>query len=247
MDLRIYPTRKEMGEASAALAAETLLDLIMRDGRAVAVFASAVSQSQFLEALAADARIEWDKVIVFHMDEYIGIGPNHPASFRRFQHDYMWSRLKPGAFHELNGDARDVDEECARYADLLDREKPSLCFAGIGENGHLAFNDPPADFNDPQLVRVVELDEVCRMQQVHDGAFKNLEDVPRSAITLTVPALVRIPRLILNVPGTNKAEAVQKTVEGPVTPDCPASILQRHPNATLFVDQDAASLLKAHA
>jgi glucosamine-6-phosphate deaminase len=244
MDLRIYPTREEMGRASARLAADTLVDLIRRQGRVAAVFASAVSQSEFLEALGADPRVEWSKVVAFHMDEYVGIGADHPASFRRFQHEHMWARVKPAVFHELNGDARDVNEECARYAELLGQEKPSVCFAGIGENGHLAFNDPPVDFDDPQLVRVVELDTVCRRQQVHDGAFAHIMDVPRTALTLTIPALFRIPKIILNVPGPNKAAAVQRSVEGPVTPDCPASILQGHPDATLFVDTAAASLLK---
>jgi glucosamine-6-phosphate deaminase len=127
---------------------------------------------------------------------------------------------------------------------LLEQEKPSIGFLGIGENGHLAFNDPPADFEDPQLVRVVELDQVCRMQQVHDGAFRHIMDVPRTALTLTIPAMMRIPKLILNVPGSAKAEAVRRTVEGPVTPDCPASILQRHLDATLYVDAESARLLR---
>jgi glucosamine-6-phosphate deaminase len=243
MDLRIHATRREMGEASARDAADAMLAAIARDGRVTVVLASAVSQDTFLDALASDRRIDWSKVTAFHLDEYIGIGANHPASFRRFQHDHMWSRVKPAAFHELNGDARDADEETARYAELLQRENPSIGFLGIGENGHLAFNDPPADFNDPQLVRVVELDEVCRMQQVHDGAFPELSDVPRTALTLTIPAIMRIPKLIVNVPGKAKAEAVRRTVEGPVTPDCPASILQRHPEATLYVDADSARLL----
>ena len=243
MDLSIHSTREEMGRASAAVGAEAMARTIERDGRVVIVLASAVSQNEFLNALGSDPRIDWSKVVAFHLDEYIGIGSDHPASFRRFQHERMWSRVKPAAFHELTGDARDVHEETARYAELLEQEKPSIGFLGIGENGHLAFNDPPVDFNDPQLVRVVELDEVCRRQQVFDGAFPHIGDVPRTALTLTIPALMRVPKLILNVPGKNKAEAVRRTVEGPVTPDCPASILQRHPDATLFVDRDAASLL----
>lgn len=244
MDLRIHATRREMGEASARAAADAMIDRIERDGRVVIVLASAVSQDTFLEALGSDARIDWSKVTAFHLDEYIGIGADHPASFRRFQHDRMWSKVKPAAFHELNGDARDVNEETARYAELLEQEQPSLGFLGIGENGHLAFNDPPADFDDPQLVRVVELDETCRMQQVHDGAFRHILDVPRTALTLTIPAILRIPKLLLNVPGRAKAEAVRATVEGPVTPDCPASVLQRHPDVTLYVDAESARLLK---
>jgi glucosamine-6-phosphate deaminase len=236
-----------MGEASARAAADAMIAAIGREGRVTIVLASAVSQDTFLEALGSDRRIEWSKVTAFHLDEYIGIGADHPASFRRFQHDHMWSRVKPAVFHELNGDARDVNEETARYAELLLDESPSIAFLGIGENGHLAFNDPPADFDDPQLVRVVELDEVCRMQQVHDGAFPQLSDVPRTALTLTIPAIMRIPKLIVNVPGKAKAEAVRQTVEGPVTPDCPASILQRHPDATLFLDADSAQLLRVRA
>jgi glucosamine-6-phosphate deaminase len=217
-----------MGEASALAAADAMLSAIERDGRVAIVLASAVSQDTFLDALASDKRVDWSKVTAFHLDEYIGIGTDHPASFRRFQHDRMWSRVRPAVFHELNGDARDVNEETARYAELLEQERPAIGCLGIGENGHLAFNDPPVDFEDPQLVRVVELDEVCRMQQVHDGAFRHILDVPRTALTLTIPAIMRIPKLIVNVPGAAKAEAVRRTVEGPVTPACPASILQRH-------------------
>jgi glucosamine-6-phosphate deaminase len=152
--------------------------------------------------------------------------------------------VTPASFHELAGESSDLGAEIRRYSRLLDQEKPSVVFAGIGENGHLAFNDPPVNFDDPDLVRVVELDEVCRMQQVHDGAFRHIMGVPRTALTLTIPALMRAEKIILNVPGPAKAEAVRRTVNGPVTPDCPASILQRHPDATLFVDRDAASRLE---
>jgi glucosamine-6-phosphate deaminase len=220
-----------------------MADAIRRDGRVTVILASAVSQDTFLDALGSNPSIDWSKVTAFHLDEYVGIGSTHPASFRRFQHEHMWSRVKPAVFHELTGDARDVNEEAARYAALLEADPPSIGFLGIGENGHLAFNDPPVDFNDPQLVRVVDLDEVCRRQQVHDGAFPHILDVPRTALTVTIPALMRIPKIILNVPGQNKTEAVKRTVEGPVTPECPASVLQRHPDATLFLDQDSASLL----
>ncbi len=243
MDVRIFSTRVEMGQASAALGAAEIARVIERDGRAVVVFASAVSQDQFLDALAQTDRVDWSKVTAFHMDEYIGIGPGHSASFRKFLNDKLWSRVKPAVFHQLTGEAPDIEAEIRRYSALLEQEKPSICFAGIGENGHLAFNDPPVDFNDPQLVRAVQLDDVCRAQQVFDGAFPHIMDVPRTALTMTIPALTRIPTIILNVPGSNKAEAVKRTVEGPVTPDCPASILQQHPNASLFVDVESASLL----
>lgn len=243
MEVRICSTRVDMGQASAALGAAAIARAIETEGRAVVVFASAVSQNEFLDALAASDRIDWSKVVAFHMDEYIGLGPDHSASFRRFLNDKLWSRVKPSAFHQLGGEASDIDAEIRRYSDLLEQEKPSICFGGIGENGHLAFNDPPVNFEDTELVRAVELDEVCRRQQVFDGAFGHITEVPRTALTITVPALARIPTVILNVPGSNKADAVRRSVEGPVTPDCPASILQRHANATLFVDVDSAALL----
>jgi glucosamine-6-phosphate deaminase len=243
MNVRICSTRVEMGQASAAMGAAAIARAIEQDGRAAVVFASAVSQNEFLDALAESDRVDWSKVVAFHMDEYIGLGPDHSASFRRFLNDKLWSRVKPAVFHQLAGEAGDIDGEIRRFSELLEREQPSICFAGIGENGHLAFNDPPVDFEDKELVRAVELDEVCRRQQVFDGAFGHITEVPRTALTITVPAIVRIPTLILNVPGSNKAEAVKRTVEGPVTPDCPASILQRHANATLFVDVDSAALL----
>lgn len=232
-----------MGRASAALAATRILNAIAREGRVAIVFASAVSQNEFLTALVEDIRIDWSRITAFHMDEYVGIGPDHPASFRRFQRDRTFARVKPAAFHELQGDAADLDAEIARYTSLLESDAPSLCFAGIGENGHIAFNDPPVDFDDPHLVKVVELDEVCRMQQVHDGQFPSLQAVPRTALTLSVTALTRIPSVILNVPGKAKAQAVLAAVDGPVTPDCPASVFQRHKDATLFLDNQSASLL----
>ncbi|MBC8167486.1 MAG: glucosamine-6-phosphate deaminase [Bryobacteraceae bacterium] len=243
MDLRVCSTREEMGAASAAMAAEAIAQSIQRDGRAVVVFASAVSQNEFLDALASSDQLDWSKVTAFHLDEYIGVRADHPASFRRFLHQKLWSRVQPAKFYELAGEAADVEGEILRYSALLEEETPTIGFLGIGENGHLAFNDPPVDFNDPQLVRVVELDEICRMQQVHDGAFGGIGEVPRTAFTMTIPAILRIPLLILNVPGLSKAEAVRNTVQGPLSPHCPASALQRHPHATLFVDKDAAKLL----
>jgi glucosamine-6-phosphate deaminase len=244
MDIRIFSTRAEMGRASAALGADAILKAIERDGRVAIVLASAVSQSEFLEALGSDSRIDWSRVTAFHLDEYVGISPGHPASFRRFQRDGLFARVTPAAFIELGGDAPDLDVEIKRYSDLLDEYRPSIGFLGIGENGHLAFNDPPVDFSDPQLVRVVELDQVCRTQQVHDGQFPDLDAVPKTALTLTIPAIMRIPDLILNVPGKAKAEAVRAAVEGPITNQCPASILQQHPNTTLFLDADSGALLK---
>lgn len=233
-----------MGQAAASAGAQAILDALRNRDTVAVVFASAVSQNEFLQALGEDTRIPWQRITAFHLDEYIGIDSGHPASFRGFLHGRLWHRVAPAVFHELNGDATDLDAEIRRYSDLLQQYPPAVGFLGIGENGHLAFNDPPVDFNDPQRVRAVDLDEVCRMQQVHDGAFAQLSDVPRRALTLTVPEIMRVPRLILNVPGPAKAEAVRRTVEGEVTPDCPASILQRHSDATLYLDHEAASRLR---
>ena len=247
MNWHVYPDRRTMGQASAQEGADALREAIARDGRAAVIFASAVSQNEFLEALASAGGIDWSRVTAFHMDEYTDLAPEHPASFRRFLRDHLWNRVTPAAFHELRGDASDKQAEIHRYSALLREERPSIVFAGIGENGHLAFNDPPVDFDTPDLVRVVELDEVCRRQQVHDGAFAHIMDVPRTALTLTIPALLGAQRIILNVPGRNKAEAVRCTVEGPITPDCPASVLQRHANATIYLDRESASLLRTQS
>jgi glucosamine-6-phosphate deaminase len=217
---------------------------IARDGRIAVVLASAVSQDPFLGALRVQRGIDWPRVTAFHLDEYAGMSAKHPASFRRFQHERLIDHVPIGAFHELTADAEDLAAECARYAALLAQAQPKLVALGIGENGHLAFIDPPVcDFGDPRDVRQVELDEVCRMQQVHDGAFERLEDVPTKALSLTVPFFLKVPRALVFVSGTNKAAAVRAALKGSISEQCPASALRRHPHATLFLDPAAASLL----
>ncbi|MBC8165074.1 MAG: glucosamine-6-phosphate deaminase [Bryobacteraceae bacterium] len=243
MNVRVFRSRFEMGHASGEAGAQALAHLIAEHGRTAAVFASAASQIEFLQSLAASDLVDWKKVTAFHLDEYIGMPASHPASFRRFLYDCLWSRVTPAAFYELAGDAEDIHGEIQRYSELLDREKPRIGFLGIGENGHLAFNDPPANFEDQQTVRAVHLDEVCRMQQVHDGAFAEIKDVPLNALTMTIPAIHRIPQLIVNVPGKKKAEAVRRALRDPISRDCPASILQQHGDTTLFLDTDSARLL----
>jgi glucosamine-6-phosphate deaminase len=244
LEVRIYSDREEAGAAGAAIAADVLRDRIAKDGRIAVVFASAVSQDPFLAALRTQPGIDWPRVTAFHLDEYAGMGPGHPASFRRFQHERLMDRVPIGAFHELAGDAPDLAAECDRYAALLRESRPELVALGIGENGHLAFIDPPVcNFRDPRDVRQVELDEVCRMQQVHDGAFPRLEDVPDKALSLTVPFFLRVPRALIFVSGNNKARAVKAALEGPVSEQCPASALRRHPAAILFLDPAAASRL----
>jgi glucosamine-6-phosphate deaminase len=222
-------------------------DLLARDGRAAVIFASAPSQNEFLAGLRSDAAIDWSKVTAFHLDEYVGIAPDHPASFRRFLRDRLFAHVPVAAFHGLDGQARDPARECERYAALLRDHAPSLAILGIGENGHLAFIDPPlCNFSDPADVRMVELDEACRRQQVNDGAFATLDAVPRTALSLTIPFLMRIPRVVAIVPGPAKRVAVTAALRGPVTRACPASVLRRHRDATLFLDEDSAAGLGEH-
>jgi glucosamine-6-phosphate deaminase len=244
LEVRVFPTRSEAGAQGAEIAASLIRETIERDGSMAIVFASAVSQDPFLSALRAQPWIAWDLVTAFHMDEYAGMSGHHPASFRRFLRERLLDHVPVAAFHQLDGGAADADAECARYAGLLEKAKPSLVIMGIGENGHLAFIDPPVcDFNDLRTVRPVELDEVCRMQQVHDGAFATPEDVPKQALSLTVPFFLSVPRALIFVNGHHKSAAVQAAIEGPVTEACPASALRRHPSATLFLDSEAAARL----
>jgi glucosamine-6-phosphate deaminase len=241
--VRVYPDRAEAGADGAAIAAGIIRDAIAHQGKAAVVFASAVSQDAFLSALRAQP-IEWPAVTAFHMDEYAGMSANHPASFRRFLRDRLFDHVPIAAFHQLDAEAPDPSAECDRYAALLRAADPCLVIMGIGENGHLAFIDPPVcDFHDPRDVRPVELDDVCRMQQVHDGAFARLEDVPAHALSLTVPFFLRVPRALVFVNGAHKSAAVHAALDGPVTEACPASALRGHPNAILFLDPAAAQAI----
>jgi glucosamine-6-phosphate deaminase len=244
LQVGLYADREAAGAAGAQVAGDLIRGTIAKDGRMAIVFASAVSQDPFLAALRTQPDIAWDRITAFHMDEYAGMSGDHPASFRRFLRERLFDHVPVAAFHQLNGEASDADAECARYAGLLAEARPSLVIMGIGENGHLAFIDPPVcDFNDPRDVRPVDLDDVCRMQQVHDGAFATIDDVPKRALSLTVPFFLRIPRALVFVNGTHKANAVKAAIEGPIDPACPASALRRHPAATLFLDPAAASRL----
>jgi glucosamine-6-phosphate deaminase len=242
-EVRIYAAREEAGAAGAAIAAGVIRDEIAKASKAAVVFASAVSQEPFLGALRAQ-EIEWPRVTAFHMDEYAGMSARHPASFRRFLQDRLFDHVPVAAFHGLDAEAADREAACSRYAALLRDAQPCLAIMGIGENGHLAFIDPPVcRFDEPRDVRVVDLDDVCRMQQVHDGQFATIDDVPRQALSLTVPFFLRVPRALVFVNGERKAAAVRDAVNGPITEACPASALRRHPAATLFLDEAAASLL----
>jgi glucosamine-6-phosphate deaminase len=240
--IEVHADRPALGVAAARSAADEMRRLVRRDGRAAVIFASAPSQNEFLAELRHAPGIDWPKITAFHLDEYVGVGPSHPASFRRFLVDRLLANVKIAAFHGLDGEAPDLAAECARYAALLRHEAPALAILGIGENGHLAFVDPPVcDFADPADVRVVELDEPCRRQQVSDGGFATLGEVPRTALSLTIPYLLRVPRAVAIVPGPAKRAAITAAVRGPVTRACPASVLRRHPDATLFLDEASAA------
>lgn len=242
LQIEVHPDRTEMGRAAAIVVSAHVRRKVEREGRAAAIFASAPSQNEFLAALRQDASIPWERITAFHLDEYIGIDATHPASFRRFLVDRLFAHVRVGAFHALAGEAADPSAECARYAALLRAERPTLAILGIGENGHLAFIDPPmCDFFERADVRVVELDEPCRHQQVHDGSFATLAEVPRTALSLTVPFLMRVPRAVAIVPGPAKRAAIAAAVDGPVTCACPASVLRRHPDARLYLDPASAS------
>jgi len=235
-----------MARAAADRAAGILRTAVAERGVANAMFATGNSQIGFLhELVAATPDVPWGDVIVFHMDEYLGIGPDHPASFQRWIRERIVEPTEPRAAHYIDGRApASASAECERYAGLLRLLPLDLCCLGIGENGHLAFNDPPvADFDDVLDVKVVTLDAACRAQQVHEGHFATDDDVPTQAITVTIPALLRASRVLAIVPEARKAEPVRASLRGPVTVSCPASILQRMPQASIFLDTDSAGLL----
>lgn len=244
LQVDIYDSTSGMGAAAAANAARHIADAVASNGHARVIFATGNSQFAFVDALRAHTDIAWDKVTAFHMDEYAGMEAGHPASFRKWIRERIEEVFHPHAVHYIAGDAGDVEAECRRYEALL-REAPiDLVCMGIGENGHIAFNDPPvADFNDAAWVKVVELDRDCRMQQVGEGHFPTFDDVPTHALTLTVPALVAPRVLQVVVPEERKALAVRRTVSDPINEACPATILRRQSHGRLFLDPASASLL----
>jgi len=239
----IYDTNDEMGVAAALKLGSVLRDAAAQQGDVSMVLATGNSQLSFYEALCTDRRIPWDKITVFHMDEYVGISDEHPASFRRYMREKLVDIVNPLAFHGIAADSTDLEAEIRRYTELLSKGKPVACVMGIGENGHLAFNDPPADFWTTASLHVVRLAEAARRQQVGEGHFEKIEDVPKRALSLTVAELLKPANLVVVVPEARKARAVKMALEGPIAPDCPASILRSCANATLYLDRDSASLL----
>jgi len=244
LQVRVAPNRNDMGEAAGAYVADRLRAQLALIGRARVAFAAAASQAEFLDALASAPGIDWARVEAFQLDEYIGLELGHARSFGRWLDDHIWSRVVPGRIERMDGGAPDPEAECRRYGALLAERAIDLALLGIGENGHLAFNDPhAADFADPLSAKVVTLDEIALNQQVRDGAFPSLDLVPRRAMTLTMSTILASRAISAVVPGTQKAPAVGAALDGPIGAACPASALRIHPDAVLFLDEGAASLL----
>jgi glucosamine-6-phosphate deaminase len=244
MPVLVFDSNEALGARAADDLAEILCQTIGERGLASIILATGNSQLKFMEALRVKTDIDWSKVIVFHMDEYLGMSDTHPASFPLYIREKLTDHVQPRAFYAMRGDAPDVEAELARYAGLLAHYPPDACVLGIGENGHLAFNDPPADFETQAVIHVVELDERCRGQQVGEGHFATLEDVPPRALSLTVPALLAPAHVLAVVPEPRKAEAVRAALYGPVSPACPASILRTQAHVTLYLDRDSARLVE---
>ena len=247
LSVLVFEDRARMGSAAAAAVAAAIGERIKVAGRANVIFAAAPSQDEMLDALVTDPSVDWSRIDGFHMDEYLGLGRDHPASFRRYLREHCFDRagLAEDKLHLIPGESTSsplavaLDYEAGLKANAAD-----IVCAGIGENGHLAFNDPPvADFLDPVLVKVVRLDEACRLQQVHDGCFAALADVPTHAYTLTIPALLSAPVVSVVVPGPRKADAIRATLRGPIGEACPATALRRHPGARLYLDRESARLV----
>jgi len=244
LQIRILPSSAELAHAAADRAAAALQEAIARSGRARAVVATGASQVEFLGALVRSSVVEWSRVVFFHLDEYVGLPETHPASFRHYLKTRLADRVQPGAFHFIAGDAVDPLAECRRLGALLSEAPVDVAFVGIGENGHLAFNDPPADLETSEPYLLVTLDDACRRQQVGEGWFPSLDAVPRRAISMSIRQLLRAGEIVCVVLGARKARAVQECLEGDVSPMHPASALQTHSRATVFLDPAAASLLR---
>jgi glucosamine-6-phosphate deaminase len=244
LPISVFNTNAEVGQAAAVDAAAFLQQTLQERGQANMILATGNSQLTFLEALRGIPGIDWSKVNIFHMDEYINLEPGHPASFPAFLRRHFLDHLQPaaGAFFPVPGQRTEMDDVCREYEALLRAYPCDLCALGIGENGHIAFNDPPyADFDDPVWVKVVQLDEASRRQQAGEGHFPDLESVPTHAITLTIPALLSARKVLAIVPEARKAVAVQRSLQGPIEENCPASILRQTPHAQLYLDRDSAS------
>jgi glucosamine-6-phosphate deaminase len=242
--LSVFPTRSEMGALAAREAAEYVLNLLNQKQTIRCIFAAAPSQSDFLDRFFADKRIDFSRIEAFHMDEYIGIPGDDPRSFRSFLKDYF-ERVEMKAVHYIDGMAKDPLEECEKYGNKLMAEQVDIVFMGVGENGHIAFNDPAvADFHDSKIMKPVELDLMCRNQQVRDGCFATLDEVPQIALTLTIPTLISADKHFCFIPTKAKAQALADTILGEISERCPATALRHKPGVMMYVDEPCFSILK---
>lgn len=243
LTVKLFHTRAEMGVKAAGEVAFRISDLLKEKEEINMIFAAAPSQNDFLSALLKEP-VEWDRINAFHMDEYIGLPPEAPQGFGNFLRERLFSKVPFKSVNYINGLAEDIQAECERYTSLLKKARIDIVCLGIGENGHIAFNDPHvANFNDPAWVKVVDLDEKCRQQQVNDGCFPALNKVPELAITLTIPALTAATYMYCIVPATTKAQAVLETIKGEIAEKCPASILRKKRGSILYLDAESAFLL----
>jgi glucosamine-6-phosphate deaminase len=242
MTIKIFDTKEALGKAAAEKGAEIIRAALRRKGLATIVVATGASQFEMLRELTG-ADLDWSRVTAFHLDEYIGLAASHPASFRKYLKERFVDLVPLKQFHYIDGEAEPADE-CNRVGKLIRQQEVDVAFIGIGENGHLAFNDPPADFDTEEPYLVVELDLACRKQQFGEGWFPALEEVPQTAISMSVKQIMKARNLICTVPDSRKAEAVKKVLEGKVTPAVPASILKTHPRVWLYLDRDSTSRIR---
>lgn len=243
MEIFKFKTKQAMGQKAAADGATFIRQAIERQGSANIILATGASQFEMLTALVKE-NMDWTKVTGFHLDEYIGLPETHPASFRKYLKERFVEKAPIRAFHFIDGE-NEPQEECNRVGKIIKAHPIDVAFVGIGENGHLAFNDPPADFETDEPYITVTLDQACRQQQLGEGWFKSLDDVPHQAISMSIQQILKSKAIICTVPDSRKADAVKKVVEGKVTPNVPASILQQHLSINLYLDEDAAALLES--
>ena len=244
LEVQIFDNRQEMGASAARTVAAKIRELLKTKEFINIIFASAPSQNEFLAVLSEEKNIAWERINAFHMDEYVGLASDAPQNFGYFLKIRLFDKIPLLSVHYLNGNATDIEAECERYSQLLADFPTDIVCLGIGENCHLAFNDPHvAFFDDPLIVKKVSLDDACRQQQVNDACFNSFDEVPPHALTITIPALLKAQYAYAIVPGSKKAEAIQHTIEDEISEEFPSTILRNHPDAILYIDQDSAGRL----
>jgi len=243
MHLEIFPNKESLGAAAAKKAADILTKTIQKKGRATFIAATGASQFEFLENLTNISSIDWSKITMFHLDEYVGLPETHPASFRKYLKERLINKVNPGNVHLIKGDAKSPELECEHLNKIIKQKEIDVAFVGIGENGHLAFNDPPADFDTKKPYLVVNLDDVCRKQQLGEGWFENLEEIPKLAISMSIYQIMKSKNIICTVSDKRKAKAVKNCLETEISPLYPASILRKHPQVYFYLDKNSASLI----